>query len=100
MKKVTPTQKQILNFLISINKKMDGVYVEETTEPNHPNIKFEATIASLYVNPCYWSPTQAFFDVIKEASEKHLKIDFNDFGWNNTRTTFWYHVELFQTWGI
>ncbi len=84
---------RIARFLIEINKLMEGVYVEETTEYHETFslIKFEANLTCLYANPSYWSPTKAFFENIIHAAKKHFKEvnNIEDFGWNNTNTVFW-----------
>jgi len=77
-----------LKFLIDINKKMDGICIEEIhTSDNMLFTKFEAKISSIYVIPPMWSPTEAFFDVIERASMKYFGT--RDIGYNNTRTVFW-----------
>ena len=88
---------KITRFLLEINKLMEGIYVEETTE-NHETfslIKFQANLTCLYANPSFWSPTPAFFSIIMNAAKKNFREvnDVDDFGWNNTKTVFWIDKE-------
>ena len=91
-----PTEKDRIKFLIECNKKMDGIYIEETTEVDRVTniqshtIKFEASLSTAYAQGGYWSPSDAFYDVVKVAAEKHLGIKFEDFHFNNTHTIFYF----------
>ena len=82
---------RITRFLIEINKLMDGIYVEETTE-NHlgASIKFEAKLTHIYAHPHYWSPSEKFFQIVMNAAKKFFRgvHEIEDFTWNNTNTIF------------
>jgi hypothetical protein len=87
--KISP--KNIMKFLLELNKLCDGIYIEEITDEAVPRtIKFEAKLSSLFVDGCYWSPTNLFFETIDKAAKKHLGIGVTDFHFNNTRTIFYY----------
>lgn len=86
---------RITRFLLEVNKLMDGVHIDETTENHlHPHVKFEANLTCIYASPVMWSPSAAFFKIIGEASKKFFGLDdYNMFGWNNTNTIFWIDKE-------
>lgn len=80
---------QIVRFLIEVNKRMDGVHLEETSEMASTLVKFEALLTNVYANRAYWSPTKLFHQIIAETVKKYFDVDPKDLGWNNTRTVFW-----------
>lgn len=89
---------QIIRFLIAVNRLLDGVHLEETSEMQSTLVKFEATLTCPYASPMYWSPTDLFHKMIAESLLKYFNIRYNDgtVGWNNTNTVFWIPLDSIQ----
>ncbi len=83
---------RITRFLLDMNKLMDGVHIQETTEDHRSTlIKFEATLTCPFASPFMWSPSAAFYNILSKCLKKWFDIDdYNSLGWNNTNTVFWF----------
>ena len=82
----------IIKFLLEMNKKLDGMYMEEITEPDHPRplIKFEVKLTCIYAQPCMFAPSDAFYNLLEECMKKYFKISaYDKLTYNNTNTVFW-----------
>jgi len=89
------TKTQILRFLIEVNKRLDGIYICESTEYDHPrpSLTFNCNLTNLFIS-ANWEPSSLFFRVIDDAAQANLKITKDDFSWNNNKTTFWYQDRM------
>jgi len=86
----------ITKFLLEMNKKMDGMYMEETTEYDHPRpmIKFEVKLICIYAQPCMFSPSNAFYSLLEEVMKKYFKSSaYANLSYNNTNTVMWLSME-------
>ena len=90
---------QIIRFLIAVNRLLDGVHLEETSEMQSTLVKFEATLTCPYASPMYWSPTDLFHKIISDSIYKYFGIDDTEqdlIGYNNTNTVFWIPLDNIQ----
>lgn len=82
---------RITRFLLDINKLMDGIHIEETTDYELRNIriKFEAKLISPFAQPGMWSPTPYFYQILEQCCKKHFKDSmYSSLDFNNTNTIF------------
>lgn len=81
----------INQFLISINKKLDGIIVlEDQDVPRESFLKFRLEITSSDINKnCFWSPSSFGISKIENEVEKFFNV-YQEIGWNNTRTVCWF----------
>lgn len=86
----------ITRFLLEMNKKLDGMYMEETTERDHPRpmIKFEVKLTCIYAEPCMFAPSKAFYRLLESCMKKYFKHSaYHNLTYNNTNTVFWISEE-------
>ena len=86
-------QIKIDRFLIECNTLMDGLYMEEISEPDAPWVKFEIKPTCIYFTQGFQAPTEVFHKCRNEAAKKHLGVEPDEWDCNNTGCIFWINKE-------
>ena len=82
---------KIFKFLMDVNNRLNGIMVIESQDiPRQSFLKFELELQSPHINKaCFWSPSSLGQKIIEDTVHKYFNV-YQEIGWNNTRTVFWF----------